>query len=80
MDVFRIIPLSIVICQQEAANLEDLMRLSVRLGTLISHSSGFSRDVQGTTKHPKASHIFQVSIPISNQPRYRDRALIKNNK
>ena len=79
-NLFWLIPLSILIYQLEATNLEELMRLSVRLGPRISHSSGFSRDIQGTPKHPKYINIYQCSLPISNQPNYRDSELIKNKK
>ena len=79
-DLFCRLPLSTFIYRLEAANLEDLMRLSVRLGVRISHSSGFSRDVQSAPKQPKAGRLSRGSIPISGQPDSRDSALVKKKR
>ena len=79
-DLFCRLPLSTFFYRLEAANLEDLMRLSVRLGVRISHSSGFSRDVQSAPKQPKAGRLSRGSIPISGQPDSRDSALVKKKR
>ena len=77
-DLFFRLRLSTFIYQLESANLEDLMMLSVRLGVQISHSSGFSKDVQSAPKQPKAGRLSRGSIPIYSQPDSRDSALVKN--
>ena len=77
-DIFYQIPLSTLIYRIEAANIEDLMRLSVRLGVWISHSSGFSRDLQGASEQPKYGCLSRGSFLISGQPDSRDSALVKN--
>ena len=56
------------------------MLLSVQPRVQISHSSGFSRGVQGAPKHPKYDRLFQGSIPISDQPDSRDSETVKNKR
>ena len=79
-DLFCRLPLSTFIYRLEAANLEDLMRLSVRPGVRISHSTGFSRDVEGAPKQPEDGRLSRGSNPISGQPDSRVSALVKKKR
>ena len=77
-NIFFQLALSKFIYQQEADNLEYLVRLSVQLGVQISHSSGFSRGFQGAPKQPKYGRLSQCSIPIYGQHYSRYGAIVKN--
>ena len=66
-DLFCRLPLPTLFYQLEAANLGDLMRLLVRLGVRISHSTTFSRDVASAPKQSKIDCLSQAPNPISGR-------------
>ena len=66
-DLFCRLPLPTLFYQLEAANLGDLMRLSVRPGVRISHATRVSRDYESAPKQSKTNHLSQDSNPISGQ-------------
>ena len=65
-DLFCRLPLPTLFYQLEAVHLGDLLRLSVRPGTKIILSLGFSRTVM-TAPEPTASvDLYRTSDPISS--------------
>ena len=74
------LPLPTLFYQLEAANLGDLMRLSVRPGVQISHATGVSRDNEGAPKQTKTIHLSQDSNPISGQSDSRVSVLVKKKR
>ena len=79
-DLFCRLPLPTLFYQLEAANLGDLMRLSVRPGVRISHATGVSRDNESAPKQTKTIHLSQDSNPISGQSDSRVSVLVKKKR
>ena len=79
-DLFCRLPLPTLFYQLEAANLGDLMRLSVRPGVQINHSTVFSRDDESAPKQTKTIHLSQDSNPISGQSDSRVSVLVKKKR
>ena len=79
-DLFCRLPLPTLFYQLEAANLGDLMRLSVRPGVRISHATGVSRDNESAPKRTKTIHLSQHSNPISGQSDSRVSVLVKKKR
>ena len=79
-DLFCRLPLPTLFYQLEAANLGDLMRLSVRPGVRISHATGVSRDNESAPKRTKTIHLSQDSNPISGQSDSRVSVLVKKKR
>ena len=74
------LPLPTLFYQLEAANLGDLMRLSVRPGVQINHATVFSRDDESAPKQTKTIHLSQDSNPISGQSDSRVSVLVKKKR
>ena len=66
-DLFCRLPLPTLFYQLEAANLGDLMRLSVRPGVRISHATEFSRAIRSAPKQSKSDCLCQTLNRISDQ-------------
>ena len=79
-DLFCRLPLPTLFYQLEAANLGDLMWLSVRPGVRISHATGVSRDNESAPKRTKTIHLSQDSNPISGQSDSRVSVLVKKKR
>lgn len=79
-DLFCRLPLPTLFYQLEAANLGDLMRLSVRPGVQISNATRVSRDNESAPKQTKAVHLSQDSNPISGQSNSRASVLVKKKR
>ena len=56
------------------------MRLSVRPGVQINHSTVFSRDDESAPKQTKTIHLSQDSNPISGQSDSRVSVLVKKKR
>ena len=66
-DLFCRLPLSTLFYQLEAANLGDLMRLSVRPATKFTRSLRFSRVVASAPDTTKTAVLSQLVHPIASQ-------------
>ncbi len=66
-DLFCRLPLPTLFYQLEAVHLGDLMRLSVRPGTRIIRSLGFSRAVKSAPDTTTSVVLYRTFNPISSQ-------------
>ena len=79
-DLFCRLPLPTLFYQLEAANLGDLMRLSVRPGVQIKYATVVSRTDESAPKQTKTIHLSQDYNPISGQSDSRVIVLVKKKR